>query len=267
MPLITRNLAAKLLALPAVMVPTIEIPLVLWARSSFLGLHPDYLENPPTISRSISDPVVGPPFASMILLITALILFLVVLLFWAYLLAISRLALGRMQRLVFHGLLALTIMFQVVASAGMVTTTQVTFLIDHDIHMIGSYVFFAFQALTILLASMLCLLLFKEYQLQTIADHEWQFQPRMHLLRYRFGLVTMSLVVLYGVLFVLKDHALPISGYAVQVIYTQCEVVVIACFVLFLGSYAVDIHHMVKHDRLYLRRRTEGAVVPAAGES
>jgi hypothetical protein len=59
-------------------------------------------------------------------------------------------------------------------------------------------------------------------------------------------------VVLYGVLFVLKDHALPISDYIVQVAYTQCEVIVIACYVLFLGSYAVDIHHMVRHDTLRL---------------
>jgi hypothetical protein len=29
-------------------------------------------------------------------------------------------------------------------------------------------------------------------------------------------------------------------------------VIVIACYVLFLGSYAIDIHHMVRHDRLRL---------------
>lgn len=250
MPLLNRNRAAALLALPALMVPAIEIPLVLWARARFLELHPDYLYDPPTISRSINDPAVGAPFADLILVITALILMVVPVLAWSYALAISRLTLGRGRRLLMQGLLLMVLCGQIIASAGMVLTTQFTFAIDHGMHMLGSYTFFSFQALTILMAAALCRMLHTEQQRHGIAAHDWQFRPAMHRFRFRFAWVIVGLVVLYGILFALKDHTLPISDYIVQVAYTQCEVIVIACYVLFLGSYAIDIHHMVRHDRL-----------------
>lgn len=266
MPLLTRNRAAALLALPALMVPAIEIPLVLWARAKFVELHPDYLHDPPTISRSINDPIVGAPFADLILVITALILMVVPVLAWSYALAISRLTLGRGRRFLMYCLLLMVLCCQVIASAGMVLTTQFTFAIDHDMHMLGSYVFFSFQALTILMAAALCRMLHTEQQRLGIAESEWQFRPAMHRFRFRFAWVIVGLVVLYGLLFMLKDHALPISDYVVQVAYTQCEVIVIACYVLFLGSYGVDIHHMVRHDRLRPAAITAGQAARAAVE-
>lgn len=262
MPLLNRNRAAVLLALPALMVPVIEIPLVLWARAKFVELHPDYLDDPPTISRSINDPIVGAPFADLILLITALILMVTPVIIWSYARAISRLEIGRGRRLLMHLLLLMVFIFQIAASAGMVMTTQFTFAIDHDMHMLGSYVFFSFQAVTILIAATLCRLLLVEQQRHQISGEEWQFRPSMHRFRFRFALVILGLVVLYGVLFVLKDHELSVSGYLVQVAYTQTEVIVIACYVLFLGSYAVDIHHMVRQDQPRIDSRPVASKMP-----
>ncbi len=74
----------------------------------------------------------------------------------------------------------------------------------------------------------------------------------MHRFRFLFGLAIACLTSKYGVLFVIKDWTLPVSAYAVQVAYTQCEVLVISSFVLFLVSYGVDIHHMVRQDKLHL---------------
>jgi len=252
MPLLTRNRVALLFALPALLVPVIEIPLVLWARASFIALNPEYMNDPPTISRSINDPAVGGPFADIILLITALILLVTPLLIWAYALAIARLTLNRGHRSLMYVLLFLVFVLQIVASTGMVMTTQFTFAINHDLHMMGSYIFFFFQALTILIAATLCRMLLAQQQRQGIPNGEWQFSPAMHRFRFRFALVIIGLVVLYGILFVAKDHSLPISQYVVQVIYTQCEVIVIACYVLFVGSYAVDIHQMIRDDKLRL---------------
>lgn len=250
MPLLTRNRAAVLLALPALMVPAIEIPLVLWARAKFVELNPDYLDDPPTISRSINDPAVGGVFADLILLITAFILMVTPVIIWSYARAISRLGISRARRLLMYLLLTMVFVFQIAASAGMVMTTQFTFAIDHDMHMLGSYVFFSFQAATIVIAATLCRLLLGEQQRHGIHADDWQFRPAMHRFRFRFALVILGLVMFYGVLFVLKDHDLPVSDYLVQVAYTQTEVIVIACYVLFLGSYAVDIHHMVRNDQL-----------------
>jgi hypothetical protein len=250
MSLLTRNRTAMLFALPALLVPVIEIPLVLWARFSFISLHPDYINDPPTISRSINDPAVGGPFANIILVITALILMATPVLVWSYAKAISQLTLSRSRRAVMLVLLLLLLVFQIAASAGMVLTTQFTFAIDHDLHMLGSYIFFCLQALTIVIAGTLCRMLHGEQRRQGIPDGEWQFLPVMHRVRFRFAMVILALVATYGILFVLKDHALPISAYIVQVAYTQCEVIVIACYVLFLGSYGIDISDMARRGKL-----------------
>lgn len=250
MPLLTRSRVAMLFAVPAILVPGIQIPLMIWARHAFIARHPDYLDNPPTISRAISDPVVGGPFADLILVITALTILVVPLIVWAYLLAILRLPLSRCARLFMVGLLAIILACQFAASSGMILTTQYTLSNNTDMHMLGSYLFFAFQALTILLAATLCRMLLHQQQKLSVLEQSWPFRPGMRRFRFHFALVIICLTVIYGVLFVIKDWTLPISVYAIRIAYTQCEVLVISSFVLFLGSYAVDIRDMVQRDIL-----------------
>jgi hypothetical protein len=253
MSLLTRHRVAVLLALPALLVPAIELPLVLWARFTFISLHPEYYVDPPTISRAINDPSVGGPFAHLILLITALIFAVVPVVILAYMAAISRLTLSRGQRLLMYVLLVLFLFLQLAASAGMVLTTQYTFATDGNLHMLGSYIFFVFQSLSIVSAASLCRMLLHQKRKHAIADHAWQFRAAMHRFRFRFAMLIVTLILLYGILFVLKNHVPDAMYYMVQVAYTQCEVVVIGAFVIFLGSYAVDIHHMVREDTLRLK--------------
>jgi hypothetical protein len=252
MALFSRKHAALLLALPAVLVPVIEIPLVLWARSTFLSLHPDYMDDPPTVSRAINDPSIGTPFAHLILLVTGLVLVVLAVIIWAYALAIWRLRLTRGERVFMYGLLILVFAFQIIASTGTVVTTLYSMDVNDNLHMMGSYFFFTFQALTVLVAAVLCRNLLVRQQERGIPEEDWQFRPFMHRFRFRFALLITALAAFYGVLFKIKDLVLPVSDYVVHVIYTQCEVVVLGCFVLFLGSYAVDIHHMIRRDRLRL---------------
>ena len=252
MALLNRKVAAWLLALPALLIPAIEIPLVLWARANFLATHGADLDEPPTISRAITDPIIGTPFANLILVINGLLLIVMPVLYWAYALAIWQLNPKRGERILMFGLLIMVFVSQVIASIGMVVTTQYTFATDDHLHMMGSYYFFTFQALTVVFAAALCRLLLARKLTLGIADTDWQFRAAMHRFRFRFGLLITALAIVYGVLFMIKDYALPISEYAMHVIYTQCEVVVIGAFVVFLGSYAVDLHHMVRNDRLRL---------------
>lgn len=252
MPLLNRRLAAWLFAIPALLVPVIEIPLALWARASFLARHAADIDEPPTISRALTDPLIGTPFAHLILVINGLLLFVFPVIFWGYALAIWQVRLTRGERNVLFLLLVLVFACQVVASAGMVVTTQYTFANNDHLHMMGSYFFFIFQALTVVFAAALCRTLLAHKQALGIADADWQFRPIMHRFRFRFALLVTALAIFYGVLFMIKDYALPISDYAIHIIYTQCEVIVIGSFVVFLGSYAVDIHHMVRNDRLRL---------------
>lgn len=253
MPLLTRSRAALLIALPALLVPAIEIPLVFWARQEFLDLHPGYADEPPTISRAISEPVIGGPFASLHLLITALILITLPVLAWAYLHAIARLPLEATRRRLMQAVLVLFLLCQVVACFGTVLTTQFTFANNEPLHMLGSYIFFVAQALAILLAATLCRLLLHQQQKHGIDGEAWPFRPGMHRFRFRFALAITLLSIGYGVLFFIKDWPLPVSSYAVHTVYTQWEVVVVTCFVLFLGSYALDIRDMVHRDKLPAR--------------
>jgi|GEM_PF-5522198 len=264
MPLLNRRRMALLFALPALLVPVIEIPLVLWARASFLAMYPDYMDDPPTVSRAINEPSLGIPFADLNLVITACIMMVLPIVLLSYALAVSRLKLSPARRNTMYGLMLLFVAFQVAASTGVVITTQYTFDIDHDMHMLGSYVFFFFQAVTIMVAATLCRVLLHHQTKAAIPDHEWHFPPGMHRFRFRFALLIVALALLFGVLFVIKDHALPVSAYAVQVMYTQTEVIVITCFVLFLGSYGVDIHHMIRHGKLQLGNRQPRAGAGAA---
>ena len=255
MALPNRKWVALLFALPSLLVPAIEIPLVLWARATFLELHPDYTEEPPTVSRAINDPSIGTLFADLNLLINFLILVVMPILIWAYVLAVWRSQLSRGWRMAMYALLALFLVFQVIASIGVVVLTQYTFDTNDHLHMLGSYFFFTFQALTILTAALLCGTLLAQQRKLEIPHDEWHFRPGMHRFRVRFGVLIGVLASFYGVLFIIKDWTLPISDYAVHVIYTQLEVVIISCFVLFLGSYAVDIHHMISRDKLRLGPR------------
>lgn len=250
----SRKYVALLFALPALLVPVIEIPLVLWARATFISLHPEYYIDPPTISRSINDPLVGRFFAQLILVITGLIVITLPMLTAAYLQAISRLKAGRVRRAGMYVNLLLVLVLQFIASTGMVMTTQYTFAVDRNMHMLGSYIFFIFQAVTILLAANLCRMLHGHKVKLGISDDDWEFPAVMHRFRIKFAMVIAGLAVTYGILFKVKDFKLPFDGYIIQVAYTQCEVIVIACFVLFIGSYAADIFHMVRHDKLRFRR-------------
>ena len=78
----------------------------------------------------------------------------------------------------------------------MVLTTQFTFAIDHDMHMLGSYLFFTFQAITILVAAVLCHILLRHQTRHAIPDTEWQFRASLHRFRVRFAMVVVGLAVL-----------------------------------------------------------------------
>lgn len=263
-----RAAAAILAAAPAALVPAIEIPLVLWTRREFIVHHPDYADDPPTISRAISDPVIGSTFGDMILLITALIAAAAPLILAAYWLTFARAPLDRSGRAAAYVAVATLGMLQFAASAGMVLTTQFTFATNHDLHMLGSYIFFAFQAAAILLATAMCSTILRLRKTHGLPSSHFYLMPRMQRIRIRLGLAVVGLSAAYGVLFAIKDWPLPASRYAVQIIYTQCEVLTIASFVLFLGSYAVDIHAMVR--RGPLRSGTHwpaGAALAAAADT
>ncbi len=251
MPLLTRRRAAMALALPAFLVPAIEIPLMLWARHAFLATSDDSLEDPPTISLAISDPAIGGIFADVILVVAALTLMALPMILLVYLTAIDRLPVSHGLRRLMWALLGFFFIGQLTASAGMVLTTQYTFSNGHDLHMLGSYIFFPAQALALLAAAILCRILLHQQQQFAIGAEAWPFRAGMHSFRFRFSFLMVFLAVVFGMLFAIKEWPLPVPSAVVMIIYTQSEVLVVACYVLFFGSYALDILEMVHHGKLH----------------
>lgn len=226
-------------ALAALMVSLIQIPALLLVRAAFLDLHPDYLDDPPTISRAINDPLVGVPFARGIWvtsLLLAVAVPVIVVLFWR---AVNAARLGARARLFWRAAILAAAAGQVAASVGMNLLADFTFRTNHDMHMLGSYVFFAAQALTILIAACLCRALAARGPVGYLL-------PFMQRLRFRLGMVVVGLALAYLFLFFAKDWDLPVPHYGVQVAYTQCEVAVISAFMLFLSSFSVDIWAMAR---------------------
>jgi hypothetical protein len=224
----------RLAAIAAVMVPVVQIPALVWARETFLALNPAYLLDPPTISRAISDPRVGEPFGSLILVITLLLCFAVPFILVSYWQSASNLHHSSRARWMLRlGVMAAGLS-EVAALIGLNMLTTNTFAVNGDLHMLGSYIFFAAQVLAIAIGALLC------RSLVNRAPDGW-LMPSMQRLRFPMGMAVLALTLVYLGLFVGKDHNSLFPQYAVQLVYVQCEVLVISCFMLFLATYGVDL--------------------------
>lgn len=224
----------RLAAVAAVIVPVVLIPALVWTRETFLALNPSYVLDPPTISRAISDPRVGEPFGWLILLITVLLCFAVPLILISYWQSASKLRHSSRARWMLRLGVMAAALSEVAALVGLNILTTNTFAVDGDLHMLGSYIFFAAQVLVIAIGAMLC------RSLVNRAADGW-LMPSMQRLRFPMGMAVLALTLVYLGLFVGKDHNTLFPQYAVQLVYVQCEVLVLSCFMLFLATYGVDL--------------------------
>ncbi|NLH79731.1 MAG: hypothetical protein GX458_02650, partial [Phyllobacteriaceae bacterium] len=186
-----------------VAVSAIVVPAVVGARVGFHLRHPDadpsiYL----TISRAISDPVIGEPFAFWVTL-AALIL-------WPSTHAIlwmlsaehpSRAVLGATRDHLCRLLLAVMSVAMTATCVGMVMLGRHRLggsAEDHHLHMLGSYVFFAGQATTILLAAI--------YHSAIVPARRALGETAIVSARSRarLGYAVVGAAVLYGVVFHVK---------------------------------------------------------------
>jgi hypothetical protein len=229
----------RLAAFSAVLVPAVQIPALVWARETFLGLNPDYLADPPTISRAISDPRVGEPFGWLVALVTGLLCFAVPIILVSYWKTASRAKMANRRRLMIRLGIVLAGLSQAAALFGLNMLTVHRLGLSGELHMLGSYIFFAAQVLAIAIAANLCRSLLP-------GGVDGWLQPSMQRLRFPMGLAVIALTLAYLGLFIGKDHNTVFPQYAVQLVYVQCEVLVTSCFTLFLATYGVDLWALSK---------------------
>lgn len=240
------RLAGLALSLPLVIVPGSAIAMMVWARWAFYQRHPDYVQHSaPTISRAISDPFIGAPFAATILAVSIVIGLALIALANGFRLAIAHVHaedadLRRRNNTFVNIMLAC----QVVGSSGMVMCTQYTFYNNHDLHMIGSYLFFIGQILAIGMNGVLCARL-------TRADTggDWPLlavSRSASALRVRVSKAVVVIALGYFFLFAIKKFDLPVSEYSIYYVYTLQEIVTISAFICYLMTYSLDMHSIAR---------------------
>lgn len=239
------RLAGLAVSLPIALVPASAIVMMVWARQAFYQRHPDYVQHSaPTISRAISDPAIGAPFALTILAVTTVILVALVFITRAFQATIAHVWRDDPVRLRRNqALLPLVIGLQVVGSGGMVLCTQYTFSNGHDLHMLGSYLFFVAQVLAIGLNGLMCARLVSDDD----GAGDWPhlgLSRRATAFRIGFAKVVVAVTFLYFVLFGIKGVDLPVPEYTVYYVYTVQEIVAISAFILYLMTYSLDVHRM-----------------------
>ena len=239
-------LIAVSLALTGFVIVAVNI-LIYRARVVFGQNNPEYIAvEPATISRAISDPIVGEPFAAW-MAICAPILFVGVA---ALVLAARRevrragsSVSGQDYRII--TLLCVTVaILQGMASFGMVILSHYRFPNFHEMHMVGSYLFFFSQAFVVVFGDILTRRIVKQPQ------HCSMVTVRMARFRRTYIWLPILLGIAYLSLFVLKGFDLGAINEKLYIAYTITEPLLISSFLGYILTLHVDMWIGLKN---YLR--------------
>lgn len=212
------------------------------ARADFIALHPAFsAEQPPTISKAITDPSIGEPFAVWISISAVALAAGVIPLAWLHYRSAGVLPPGRPRR-VLEILAVAMCLSQFASCVGMVILANWRGPDHGDGHMFGSYIFFASQTLVVLLVAVSCHLAGKYHREQAAGG------PFARLVRFRGRLATLSvaLAALFIALFVTKGFDFE-YGYALMYqVYVLSEPVAITCYLLVIATYYPELVAMAR---------------------
>lgn len=261
-----RSFAAWLPWLPVagiLTVPAIVVPAIVGARVAYGLRHPDggpsdYL----TISRAISDPVIGEPFAFWVTLAAIVLWPATHFILWMVIAQHpSRSVLGVLRDRIGRALFPAMSVAMTATCIGMVVLSRHRLGGDggdHHAHMVGSYIFFAGQAATILIAAVYHSVVGPaRRRLGSTAFFSDRWRARLG-----YGVVVAA--ALYGVIFVVKSMDLGRLTPIVVAIYIEFETLLIVVFLAYLALYTVDV---LRFSRSRFAPATQVDPAPAAGRS
>lgn len=216
---------------------------IYYARIAFAARHPDYVaEQPPTISRGISDPVIGEPFAAWVCVSALFILLGVVLIARLYLRSAAVLPdeAGSTRRWL-RGLAPAVVAAQCASTVGIFMLSLYRFPTHDAEHMAGSYIFFSSQAVMILLAGTACTLVARDSAaVATLAGHRY-LNPRISRFRGPFALGAAPAAIAYLALFLVKDIDLGSWNEPLYSLYVLWEPALITYFLIVPALYLGEI--------------------------
>ncbi|MDJ0630310.1 MAG: hypothetical protein QNJ44_18795 [Rhodobacter sp.] len=231
----------SLLALAANAVALVTVAYWLFrARAVFLAANPDW--GPVTVSRAISDPTVGPHFAFWVTLSGALLAFGVFFNAGFYAWTARRLPAPRRALLaIWLATPPAIIALQAVSGVGMHYLSAFRFPDHHAEHMAGSYMFFVAQALVVMGGTVLSQAILRDPGSLRWLEDLGVIQERLVRLRRNFGIFCISLTVFYVFLFKAKNVDLNPLNEEIYIAYTNVELALILCFLIFLGLFQSDL--------------------------
>ncbi|MXN64634.1 hypothetical protein GR183_06935 [Stappia sp. GBMRC 2046] len=213
------------------------------ARSEYIERHPDLAaRKPPTISRAISDPAIGEPFAFWIstsAVFTVLAMIPVAWLYWRSARAIDAGSPGTRRVLNLSALLL--VMLQATAAVGMVILSQYTFPSFNEQHMLGSYTFFISQSLAVLVMGFACGCIALQKPVTDALAEKRGVNPRISRLRAPLAVACFAAALAYLGLFVLKDAGLGAARPLVYRAYVLLEPTLISAYLVVFGTYYIDL--------------------------
>ncbi len=223
--------------------------LIYTARWQFIARNGDSYRKPPTISRAISDPVIGEPFALWITLAGIGLVVSVAILAWHYLALVRRLERpGRALRLVAWTAMPLIVALQVAASLGMHWLSAYRFPNAHEMHMMGSYTFFLAQAMVIVLFTVYNAALLCDRNGLLMLELDRRASRRWVALRLVTGLLSIAIIIAYFTFFTLKDSYEYPDYPVLYMFYVSTEPMVITSFLLVLMLCHGDLHRQPRRD-------------------
>lgn len=206
------------------------------SRIFFAQRNPEYVaRKPPTISRAISDPSVGEPFAFWVSLSAGVLIIGAIAFFLFLTFELKKGTTGskaaRNWVYVFGGI---AVLLQAIACIGMVILSNFRFPHDNDLHMFGSFMFFIAQALMVL-----------SLNVTTGRYHDLSvsrpLNPWMVRLRYRLVWVSLGGPLFYLFLFLAKDFDLGALHKPVYQTYVLTEPVLISYFLALGTTFYIDL--------------------------
>lgn len=224
---------------------------IYYSRATFIALHPEYVAvEPPTISRAISDPLIGVPFHFWVSLSGLLLVFGVywnALFYWRLHKDIAQAGqkLERVVRIAAPSIVA----FQALSGVGMYLLSGYRFPDHHETHMVGSYTFFISQAIVVLIGTVVSTSMLSDKSALMRLHAAGFLHPGMVRLRKWSGVVCLALTVCYIGLFQAKNMDFGVLNAAVYVAYTSVEPALITCFLLFLGLFQTDLMALRRFQR------------------
>jgi hypothetical protein len=130
---------------------------------------------------------------------------------------------------------------QLTSSVGMITLSRYTFFNNHDLHMIGSYLFFSGQTMMIMFFGLLSLWMARSAKVNKGLAGKNLINPEITRIRGYFGPAVTAFAIFFLLLFFLKGFKYPYGNEELYATYVLAEPAAISGYLSFQALWLIDL--------------------------